>query len=105
MFEPSSRYYNAPVATQVLVANDGSQRRVAYIRRRLIPDLAQQPVIAEHTVLQGERLDNIAALYHGDPLQFWRICDANGVLHPLELAETGRTLLVRLPRPEGAGNV
>ncbi|HZT57821.1 MAG TPA: LysM domain-containing protein, partial [Pyrinomonadaceae bacterium] len=53
----------------------------------------------EHTVTQGERLDQIAAQYLGDPEQFWRICDANGALRPEELLETGRR--VRLTLPEG----
>ena len=27
--------------------------------------------------MQGERLDNVAAQYLGDPTLFWRLCDAN----------------------------
>jgi hypothetical protein len=50
-------------------------------------------------VTQGERLDNITARYLGDPLQFWRLCDANGALDPEELTdETGRTIAITMPQ-------
>jgi hypothetical protein len=54
--------------------------------------------LTEHTVNEGERLDNITALYLGDPEQFWRVCDANGVIRPEELTETvGRKIRITLP--------
>ena len=50
--------------------------------------------------MQGERLDNIAAQYLGDPTLFWRLADANGAMRPEELTETvGRKL--RITMPEG----
>ena len=61
-------------------------------------------LLLEHTVTEGDRLDNIAARYLGDPEQFWRICDANGVMRPDELTETvGRRL--RITMPEGIPGV
>jgi hypothetical protein len=48
-------------------------------------------------VKQGDRLDNIAAALIGDPQQFWRICDANYVLHPAECEDIGRTLTIAAP--------
>jgi hypothetical protein len=51
----------------------------------------------EHTVTQGERLDHLTARYLGDPTLFWRVCDANGALHPLELEELGRVVRIALP--------
>jgi hypothetical protein len=49
-------------------------------------------------VTQGDRLDNIAAKYLGDPEQFWRLCDANGAMRPDALTETiGRWLRITLP--------
>ena len=49
-------------------------------------------------VSEGERLDNIAAHYVGDPLLFWRICDANGDMRPDALIERiGRRLRITLP--------
>jgi hypothetical protein len=53
--------------------------------------------LVEHTVVQGERLDNITARYLGDPTQFWQVCDANGVLEPAELEQLGRTVRIALP--------
>ncbi len=39
-----------------------------------------------HTVDSGDRLDHLAWRYYGQPLQYWRICDANpGFLSPLAL--------------------
>jgi hypothetical protein len=56
--------------------------------------------LAEHTVTQGDRLDNLAARYVGDPEQFWRICDANDVLRPEDLTEeAGRAIRIGLPYP------
>ena len=49
---------------------------------------------------QGDRVDTIAAQHIGDPEQFWRVCDGNGVLQPSEVTEVvGRR--VRIPLPEG----
>ena len=51
-----------------------------------------------YTVRQGERLDNITARMLGDPLQFWRIADANNAMRPNELTEAiGRQLRITLP--------
>ena len=48
---------------------------------------------------KGERLDNIAAQYMGDPTLFWRLCDANNAMRPEELTETiGRILRITLPQ-------
>jgi nucleoid-associated protein YgaU len=46
-------------------------------------------------VSAGDRLDRIAAKIGGDPEQYWRICDANNVMHPLELTnEPGTTIKI-----------
>jgi hypothetical protein len=48
--------------------------------------------------VQGDRLDNLAARYVGDPEQFWRICDANDIMRPEELTEeVGRTFKIGFP--------
>ena len=55
-------------------------------------------MLQEHTVSQGDRLDNLAAQYLGDPEQFWRLCDANAAMHPEELTQDiGRPLRITLP--------
>ena len=71
---------------------------IVYLRRRFIPPPEGFALLQEHTVTQGERLDNIAARYLDDPEQFWRICDANVAMCPEELAETiGRRIRITLP--------
>jgi hypothetical protein len=80
------------------VEGRGGSRVVSYKRRRFVPPGATMTTLAEHTVAQGDRLDNLAARYVGDPEQFWRICDTNDVLRPEELTEeVGRTFKVGLP--------
>ena len=94
MFTRTSRYYGLPTAE--LLNPDG--RVVVYARRRFLPPLSQVTVIAEHSVVQGDRLDNVTARYLGDPEQFWRVCDANNAMRPEELTETiGRKLRITLP--------
>jgi len=93
-FPITSRYHAAE--TTELTTPDG--RTIAYLRRRFIPPPERFELLQEHTVTDGERVDTIAAQYLGDPEQFWRICDANAVLHPAELTtEAGRTLRITLP--------
>lgn len=94
MFSINSRYYGAPTAT--LETQDGQQ--IVYLRRRFVPPPENFSVLFEHAVTEGERLDNITAQYLGDPEQFWRVCDANGVIRPEELVETvGRRIRITLP--------
>ena len=54
----------------------------------------------EYRVVAGDRLDNLAARFLGDPLQSWRLADANGVLRMESLVEEigGR---IRITLPEG----
>ncbi len=95
MFPVTSRYH--AIKTAKLITADG--REIIYLRRRFLPDATHVAVLAEHTVTQGERLDNITARYLGDPEQFWRLCDANNTMHPDELtAEVGRRLRIPLIR-------
>ena len=94
MFPINSRYYG--IATVTFETQDGKQ--VVYLRRRFVPAPERFDLLAEHTVSQSDRLDNLAALYLGDPEQFWRVCDANNAMRPDELTETiGRRLRITLP--------
>lgn len=99
MFPVTSRYYGIEIAKYE--TSDG--REIVYLRRRFIAAVAPNaPIIAEHVVTQGERLDNITARYLGDPEQFWRVCDANNAMRPDDLtteSEIGRRL--RIPFPQG----
>ena len=66
--------------------------------RRFVPQPERFQLLQEHTVVQGERLDNLAAQYLGDPTLFWRLCDANRAMRPWELTATvGRRLRVTMP--------
>jgi hypothetical protein len=93
MFDSTSRYAAVEDATLVV---DG--RTVRYKRRRFIPEPTGSTVI-EYQVAAGERLDLIAARYLGDPTQFWKLCDAAGVLDPEELEQPGATVEIRLEVP------
>ena len=91
---PTSRYYNTP--TREVTLPDG--RVVHFLERRFIPRASRFDTLRLHRVAEGERLDVITALYLADPEQFWRLCDANDAMHPLELTEAvGRLLRITLP--------
>lgn len=97
-FPPNSRYNST--ATLTYTFPDG--RAVAYLARRFVPRAEQLGSLGTHTVAVGDRLDNLATRYLGDPEQYWQLCDANGALRPDELVEAiGRSLRIALP--EGIG--
>jgi hypothetical protein len=93
LFPPNSRYAGLEVAT--LQRSDGTT--LVYVRRRFISPPERFALLQEHVVVEGERLDNLAAMFVGDPEQFWRICDANAVLAPEELEVPGRVVRITLP--------
>lgn len=94
LFPPTSRYHTIETAT--LPTPDG--REVAYLKRRFVPAPDRLALLQEHLVVQGDRLDNITARYYNDPLQFWRLCDANAAMNPPDLtAVIGRWLRITLP--------
>jgi hypothetical protein len=98
MFQPTSRYHDVETVKMTVRDSRGEPRVVSYKRRRFVPSGAAITTLAEHTVAQGDRLDNLAARYVGDPEQFWRICDDNNVLRPEVLTEEiGRTVRIGLP--------
>lgn len=93
-FPPSSRYSGIDTAT--MEGRNGEP--LVYLRRRIVPPAEKFYVLQEHTVKEGERLDNITAEYLGDPERFWQICDANNVLEPETLTEEpGSTINITLP--------
>src|SRR5262245_56528381 len=98
MFESTSRYFNLPTTTLTVRDAEGKQRIIAYKRRRFIPPSSDLPPLVEHQVTQGDRLDNLTARYLADPTQFWRVCDVNLVLEPVELEEVGRLVKITLPQ-------
>jgi hypothetical protein len=97
MFHPSSRYYDLETAQLTVADAAGNRLTVAYKRRRFIPRAENAVAFVEHSFVEGERLDLVTAAYLDDPTQFWRICDANTILHPAELEQVGRTLIISAP--------
>lgn len=94
LFPITSRYYGLDIAT--FKTPTGTQ--ITYLRRRFVPSPSRFALLQEHTVTEGDRLDNITAQYLGDPEQFWRVADANNAMNPGELTETiGRKLRITLP--------
>jgi hypothetical protein len=93
-FPFTSRYYG--IETAQFETADG--KKISYLRRRFVPPPERFALLQEHTVTEGERLDQITARYLTDPEQFWRVADANRAMRPDELTETvGRRLRITLP--------
>lgn len=97
-FDPGSRYQDVGTATHTVVGPDGTEHVIRYARRRIIPPQDDLPTLAEHRVTEGDRLDVVTARYAGDPTLFWRLCDANAVLRPAELEESGRIIRIAMGR-------
>jgi hypothetical protein len=88
MFSKKSRYAN--VRDGVLIDEKG--RTVNYKRTRIIPPAAAN---RGHIITEGERLDHIAHFYFKDARRFWRICDANEVMYPDDMAaDIGRKIKI-----------
>lgn len=93
-FPANSRYHAVETSTMILA--DGTE--VVFLRRRFVPQPERLAQWQEYTVVQADRLDNLAGRLLGDPEQFWRICDANRAMRPEELVEeVGRRLQIALP--------
>jgi hypothetical protein len=94
LFPGTGRYVG--IETAMLTTPDGEE--IAYLRRRWVPSSSRFAVLEVHRIVEGERVDRFTARYLGDPLQFWRICDANDVMRPEELTErVGRPFRITLP--------
>lgn len=103
LYPPNSRYFGQPTLT--LTLPDG--RMISYLSQRYVPAPDQFSLVKLHTVVQGDRIDNLSALYFNDPQQYWRICDANNAIRPGALTETvGAQLRITLPQgiPGGAAS-
>jgi hypothetical protein len=93
-FPPNSRYRGVPVAKLEAPGQDP----VPYLRRRFISSPERFAEVQQHTVVEGDRIDNVAAQYLGDPELYWQVADANGAMDPAELTEEpGRRLRITLP--------
>ena len=94
VFPMTSRYY----ATGTNVLAVGS-KQVPYLLRRFLPSADTFSIIRVYTVVDGDRLDNVSYANLGDPLAFWRLCDANNAMLPEDLTATpGNKIGIGLPQ-------
>ncbi len=89
---PNSRFAQSPVLQ--VTAPDGSSRQVIALRLTR-PALA---VVDRQRISQDEPLDLLARRLYGDEGLWWRILDANPVLHALDIVP-GQVLNVPAPGP------
>ena len=96
MFHSNSRYYNSE--KKILKIQD--EREISYIPMRILPSIKTdnddaKSLFSQIDIKGNDRLDLISAKIFGDPEQFWRICDVNIFLHPIELTSTlGQKILL-----------
>ena len=94
LFPQGSRYYGLDTG----IYQTPDKRTIVYLRRRFVPPPERSAAFQEHTIVQRDRLDNIAHRYIGDPEKYWRLCDGNRAMRPDELIETiGRRIRITLP--------
>jgi hypothetical protein len=93
-FSSGSRYYGIDTGS----IKDVNGNTIIYLRRRFLPPPDRFFKLQEHTVLQGERLDQVTVQYLGDAERYWQICDANNSVRPEELIEEpGSKIKITLP--------
>jgi len=100
---PASRYYGAQIRSYTLP--DGTQ--VNFLARRIIPQPGTYSSVQNYAIVSGDRLDNLANRFLGNPILYWMICDANAATDPDELtSQTGRAILIPVAAsiPAGARN-
>lgn len=77
-FSINSRYYMTPLRSQI--GPDGEEQQ--FLARRIIPQSHSYEFERYIQTGQESRIDVVAAENYGDPMLFWRICDANGFADP-----------------------
>lgn len=93
-----SRYRGVPEVT----APDRNGRPQVARDTRPLPEVTGG---LRHQVVAGDRLDRLAALYYGQPLSWWRICDANPeYLSPLALLSADPMVTTVVPITGGAAD-
>ena len=94
IFPMTSRYSATGTNVQTVVG-----KQVPYLLRRFLPSTDSFSIIGVYTVVDGDRLDNVSYANLGDPLAFWRICDANNAMFPEDLTATpGSKIGIGLPQ-------
>lgn len=94
----TSRYAGVGTRVHIPAAPPGEPAGpVAHFGRRLVPRPDRLAVSHEVACTQGDRRDTLAAAVFGDPLLWWRLADANGVIDPATMTSPpGRVLRVAL---------
>jgi len=87
MFTDGSRYIKMP-------AYETKDARGRMVKAVVLPLPTQPRVAGEFLMQEGRRLDHLAAQFLEDATAFWRICDANNVMHPDELMVFGKRILI-----------
>lgn len=59
-----------------------------------IPSIKQSSTDRQHTLLEGETLQNVAYQYYGDSGLWYIIAEANNILNAFEELEAGRILTI-----------
>jgi hypothetical protein len=80
MFDPKSRYRES----EIYSVEDMRGRTVNVVTP---PPPPEQVQLGTHLLIQGERLDLLAAKYLDDPAGFWQITEQNNVMLPEALTE------------------
>jgi len=97
VFSKLSRYRRVPD----VAVPDAQGRVLAAKDIRTLPEVTGT---FAHTVDSGDRLDQLAFTYYGQPLQYWHICDANPqFLSPLALLDKEPVVTTRFPLTAPAG--
>ncbi len=95
--QPVSGQYKQARSTGPATRPCFSGQTIVYLKRRFVPSPDRLSIIQQHTVLQGERLDNLASQFLGDPELYWRLCDANAAMRPEDLEVAGFVMQIALP--------
>jgi nucleoid-associated protein YgaU len=93
MFFQGSRYEKVDTA-QIA---DATGQVILYKKVRFIP---ATPAVLGHTLVQGERLDQISHSFYKDAQRFWRIADANYAMWPDGLVSQANVTIL-IPPSEG----
>ncbi|WP_226632807.1 hypothetical protein [Novosphingobium profundi] len=99
-FSPQSRYHG--LAQHFLPGADGED--VPYLARRIIAAPTCYDFESRVRSDGAQRIDQLAAETIGDPLLYWRICDANGIERPERgTRPEGREIGIPLPLTRTGG--
>lgn len=97
MIFKGSRYSGSDVVDVVATPGGRATRTLAL---RAIPPA---PTALEYTVVEGERLDTLAARFYSEATKYWLLLDANPeTLNPFELLAPGAIIHVPKNRLVGA---